>query len=291
MHGGYSKVNGNCIKKLLKTSKIQIQIVREKHNLPIVFDSYVSPKAKKTLASTMRSGLYHTRLNALDFCQENTLQVLRICAPLGFTCPKHYSHFCGSCVGTTENENLSAPQKELLKWHWKLGISMYHIQEMMPEWHYEEPNGNKTILPAIIKPKLALAQNYIVPPCHSCLLAQARKRTQNVLRMQLLYDCEGAIMRDQHNVVGFVSTDQFICKTPGCLPTRYGCESQDCHFQGGTISKDAASGLIWVKNQVFLGANKTVMGMAHFKQWLYDQCVCEVKHYHGDNGIFSVEEF
>jgi hypothetical protein len=33
------------------------------------------------------------------------------------------------------------------------------------------------------------------------------------------------------------------------------------------------------------------MGKAHFKQWLYDQCVCEVKHYHGDNGIFSVEEF
>jgi hypothetical protein len=33
------------------------------------------------------------------------------------------------------------------------------------------------------------------------------------------------------------------------------------------------------------------MGKAHFKQWLYDQCVCEVKHYHGDNGIFSAEEF
>jgi hypothetical protein len=157
MHGGYSKVYGNCIKMLLKTSKIQIQIVREKHNLPIVFDSYVSPKAKKTLASTMRSGLCHTRLNALDFFQENTLQDLRICAPLGFTGSKHYSHFCGPCVSTTENENLSAPQKELLKWHWKLGISMYHIQEMMCEQHYEEPNGNKPILPAIIKPKLALA--------------------------------------------------------------------------------------------------------------------------------------
>jgi hypothetical protein len=52
---------------------------------------------------------------------------------------------------------LTAHQKELLKWHWKLGISMYCIQEMMRERHYEEPNGNKTILPATIKPKLALA--------------------------------------------------------------------------------------------------------------------------------------
>jgi hypothetical protein len=74
MHGGYTKVYGNCIKMLLKTSEIQIQIVREKYNLPIVLNSYVSPKAKKTMASTMCSGLCHTRLNALDFFQENTLQ-------------------------------------------------------------------------------------------------------------------------------------------------------------------------------------------------------------------------
>jgi hypothetical protein len=32
------------------------------------------------------------------------------------------------------------------------------------------------------------------------------------------------------------------------------------------------------------------MGKARFKQWLYDQCICEVKHYHGDNGILSAEE-
>ncbi len=76
MHGGYSKVYVHCIKMLLNTSEIQIQIVREKHNLPIVFDSYVSPKVKKTLASSMRSGLRHTRLNAFDFFQENTLQDL-----------------------------------------------------------------------------------------------------------------------------------------------------------------------------------------------------------------------
>jgi hypothetical protein len=73
------------------------------------------------------------------------------------------------------------------------------------------------------------------------------------------------------------------------LPSGYGRESQDCHFQGSTIFNDAASGLIWVKNQVSLGANETVIGKACFEQWLYDQCVCEVKHYHGDNGVFSAE--
>ena len=178
MHGGYSEVYGNCIKMLLNTSEIQIPIVREKHNLPVVFDSYVSPKVKKTLASSMRSGLCHTRLNALDFFQDTSVEDRRICAPLSHIGPEHYNRFCGPCVGANANENLSAPQKELLKWHWKLGISMYRIQEMMRERHYEEPNGNKTILPAIIKPKLVSARNCIVPPCQSCLLARG-----NVPRM------------------------------------------------------------------------------------------------------------
>ncbi len=75
------------------------------------------------------------------------------------------------------------------------------------------------------------------------------------------------------------------------MPTGYGRESQDRRFQGGTIYNDAASGLIWVENQVSLGANETVMGKARFEQWLWDQCVSEVKHSHGDNGIFSAKEY
>jgi hypothetical protein len=67
MHGGYSEVHSNCARMPLKTSTIEIRIVREEHNLPIVFNSFVSGKAKKALASSMRSGLCHTCLNALDF--------------------------------------------------------------------------------------------------------------------------------------------------------------------------------------------------------------------------------
>jgi hypothetical protein len=122
-------------------------------------------------------------------------------------------------------------------------------------------------------------------------MACARKHTSNVLRTRLLDNREGAITRDQYNVGDFVSTDQFICKMPKGLPTGYGHESQDCCFQGSTIFNDAASGLIWVENQVSIGANKTVMGKALFEQWLYDQCVCVVEHYHGDIGLFYAEEF
>ena len=44
---------------------------------------------------------------------------------------EHYTQFCGPCVGTTENENLSNSQKELLLWHWRWVISMNSMQDMM----------------------------------------------------------------------------------------------------------------------------------------------------------------
>ncbi len=56
-------------------------------------------------------------------------------------------------MGAAENVNNSAAQKELLKWHWKLGIGIYRIQEMMRERHYEDPDEKMTILPVIIQPK------------------------------------------------------------------------------------------------------------------------------------------
>ena len=88
-----------------------------------------------------------------------------------------------------------------------------------------------------------------------------------------------------------MSTYQFVCRTPGQLPSGYGQEGNQSRFNGGTIYNCAASGLIWVKNQVSLGANKTVMGKEWFKQWLYNIVCVKVKHFHGDNGILSLEEY
>jgi hypothetical protein len=87
-----------------------------------------------------------------------------------------------------------------------------------------------------------------------------------------------------------VSTDQFVCRTPGRLPSGYGHEGCNGRFHGGTIYNDAASGLIWFENQVSLGASETIMGKKRFEQWLYDTTCVEVKHFHGNNGIFFIGE-
>ena len=132
----------------------------------------------------MRSSLCHTRLNTLDSFHDNDLGNLGRSPQNSALDLKHFSNFCSACVGAAENENISAAQTELLKWHWTLDIGIYCIQEMMCERHYEDPDGRTTILPAIIQPKNSLARNCIVPPCQSCLLARAKKCSPKVSRTQ-----------------------------------------------------------------------------------------------------------
>ena len=88
-----------------------------------------------------------------------------------------------------------------------------------------------------------------------------------------------------------MSTDQLVCRTPGRLPNGYGREDLNSRFHGGTIYNNGASGLIWVETQVSLGSRETIMGKERFEQWFHDIACVEVKHFHGNNGIFSLEGY
>ena len=81
-----------------------------------------------------------------------------------------------------------------------------------------------------------------------------------------------------------MSTDQFMVKT-------FGRELHNNRFHRSTIYNDAASGLIWVENQVSLGEEKTIVGKARFNQWIWEKSVAEVYHYHRDNCIFVKDRY
>ena len=82
-------------------------------------------------------------------------------------------------------------------------------------------------------------------------------------RQVVLYK-EGILSRYKYEVGDFVSTDQLVVLTPRRLPNGYGRERRKNRFHGGTIYNDAASGLIWVENQVSFGASETVLGKSRF---------------------------
>jgi len=113
-------VNGDEVEMKFRKegAVISIPIDRNSTTLPIVYNSFVSENIKKKHASKFRSALHATGLYAaLDyFANMSRSQGL-------------FSSF--PSVGGLKNENLSMPQKELLLWHWKLGIGMQRLQAMM----------------------------------------------------------------------------------------------------------------------------------------------------------------
>ena len=129
--------------------------------------------------------------------------------------------------------------------------------------------ADRSVIHPSYKPSLPLHLLVRFQSRQSCELAWARQRSPKVEKVQLNLDSEGAISCNRLEVGDFMSTDQFVCRTPVWLPSVYGHEGCNGRFHGGTIYNNATSGLIWVENQVSLGASETIMGKERFEQWLY----------------------
>ena len=221
IYGGHSIVNGDEVVMRICDERgpitIAIPIDKEVSNLPIVRNSFVPEKVKKKIAHKFRSALVATGLYAaLDYFADTISQ-------LSSTLSRMQGLFTSfPCVGGLVNENLTMAQKELLLWHWRLGVGMQRIQSMMRNRTFVDPYGRSQVHPPIIKAKFASTSSCLIPKCQSCELARARQRSPKVKRVQSNLDTEGAISRNKLEVGDFVSTDQFVCKTPGRLPTGYG---------------------------------------------------------------------
>jgi hypothetical protein len=142
LHGGHSVGTADDVTMNIrggnsKPITITIPIDRDGTNLPVVRNSFVSEKVKRKHASKFRSALNATGLYAaldyfanMNFSTSSRMQCL-------------FSSF--SCVGVDGNENLTMAHRELLLWHWKLGIGMQRIQSMMRNLTFEDPFGRSQI--------------------------------------------------------------------------------------------------------------------------------------------------
>ena len=96
------------------------------------------------------------------------------------------------------------------------------IQHMMKPQQIEEPNGSRSVMAPVISPKLPTAATCAIPACESCLMGRAKKRSAGVNKRQPVLYKKGLLYRDKYEVGDFVSTDQFVVRTPVRLPNDYG---------------------------------------------------------------------
>ena len=116
MHGGHSIVDADHVEMILKKKRIMIPIDHKCTNLPMVFNPSVSKKEREHIKFNYKTRLALSGIRELDalgdFHSHHTVD-----EEFG-----HYNKLCCPAVVADENGNLSGPQKELLLWHWKLGL-------------------------------------------------------------------------------------------------------------------------------------------------------------------------
>ena len=155
----------------------------------------------------------------------------------------------------------------------------------------EDPNGNKVVLPPVIFPKLKSTSKCPVPVCNSCLLARSKKRSTGTKKQTIVPEKGVILSCDKYNPRYFVSVDHFVANTSVWLSTVYVQEPSSYLFHGGTLYNDSATGIIWVENQVSLGASETVLMKERYEKCLWEQVCAEISHIHSDNVIFLSDPF
>ena len=123
--------------------------------------------------------------------------------------------FCCPCVGDDSNKNLTGPQRELLLWHWKLGISMVRIQAPMVEHNAVDANDEEVIMPQVIKPTFKTTSCCPIPLCTACELARAKRRNPKVSEKKAIMEKQGILAANQYEPGDHVSMDQFVSQTTG----------------------------------------------------------------------------
>ena len=180
-----------------------------------------------------------------------------------------------------ENTNLTEPQKELLRWHQRLGhFNCQWIQNLMRN----KREGSDPILPT----KHTQTSCCRAPLCGSCLAGKQHLKGSGAIigkKVAFMNIKKGDLVPGQH-----VSVDQYESRILGRLAHMKGKEKSSTQLKGGTLFVDHASGKMFIRHQATLGASDTVQAKRAFER---DSATCGVtiQNYRGDNGVFKSEEF
>ena len=176
-----------------------------------------------------------------------------------------------------QNMNLSPAQKELLRWHFRLGhLSQRKIQFLMRTGVLAHSESARRLQSAASKLQHR-------PLCAACQYGKQRRRTAPGTRHEAVRDRQGALKKDDLFPGQKVSVDHFVCSTRGRLQHTFGKEDPKQQYTGGAIFVDHASGYIFVAEQVHLNTHETIESKTKFEQHCRDFGVLP-QSYLSDNG-------
>ena len=176
------------------------------------------------------------------------------------------------------NRNLTGAQKELLKWHYRLG----HVGFQWLQWLISSGRitvSNKNSLSKCSPPKCAACE-------YGKAMHRATESTTTIPKSEKEMELkQGDLIPGQR-----ISVDHYQSAVPGRFYSSRGSTTASNKFHGGAIFVDHASGHVSLVHQVSLSETDTVQAKLHFER-AADESGVVIQSYHTDNGVFTSAQF
>ena len=176
------------------------------------------------------------------------------------------------------NLNLTNPQKDLLRWHYRFGhLGMQKLKDLLCRL----PFSNLEKFRPLAK----------CPPC-LCEICQYAKQTRKTTKGKISSTdtkVDGHLKENILRAGERVSVDHFESRLKGRTFTSFGGETADS-YRGGCVFVDHMSGHLHVELQVGFSATETIRAKQNFEQLAGSHGV-PIQSYLGDNGAFKAHAF
>ena len=162
------------------------------------------------------------------------------------------------------NSNLTEAEKEILRWHQKLG----HIHARKVQWLMK--NGLLAHTETSRRIQRSAARLSSGPLCTACQYAKQRRKTKPGSVLRANKDLQDITKQEALFPGSRVFADHFVCNPPGRRFETYGKEPADKKLTGGLIFVDASSGFIDVHFESGVSIINTIAGKEAFERFCFE---------------------
>ena len=183
------------------------------------------------------------------------------------------------------NLNLSEPEKELLRWHFKLGhLSFAKVKSLMRSGVLSHSEATRRLHAQACKLKQA-------PCCAACQYGKQKVVTSPGKVSKVIKNRAGVLRQDNLYPGQETSVDHFICSTKGRLFTSRGRTKDSNLYCGGCIFVDHASGHVHVELQPSLHSHATIAAKEAYEAYCRDLGVVPRKYLSDNGAAFTSADF
>ena len=181
------------------------------------------------------------------------------------------------------NINMTEPEKELLRWHCRLGhISMKRVQWLFRQGILGTSEQSRRL-------QSSAAKLTHCPMCTACQFAKQRRKPMPGTVVKPIKEETNTLKRDKLFPGQEISIDHFLCNPLGRLLNTYGREKADAKYKGGCIFVDHSSNMTHVELQTHLNSHATLEAKKNFDAMCAEHGVVP-QSFLSDNGTSFVNK-